>query len=151
MDSTLDRTFRESCRTIIASLTRAFGPRNLDLVETVVQDAFVKAAETWATHGGPENPGGWLLAVAKNRLLDQLRHDGAFERKRPELTHLAAEAEVVVVAEPALRTEVTDDELAMMFVACHPELPIESQLALSLRTLCGMAIADLAKALLAPP
>src|SRR5262249_37049547 len=137
-----------SAGALTASLTRIPGPGRLDAVETAVHDTFVAALEAWGRAGVPDNPAAWLMTVARHRALDLRKA----ERRRP-----AGEADVEAMADDAadpaggasLRGEVADDELRMMFVACHPRLTLESQLALTLRTLCGFEVVAIARALLA--
>src|SRR5215472_2604231 len=85
----LEKVFRAHRRALLGTLTRVFGAKNLDLVETVVQDAFLKAHETWAIEGVPDNPRCWLLKVARNKLLDQIRYRETYDKKQPELVEFA--------------------------------------------------------------
>jgi len=131
----------------VAALTRAFGPAHLDAVEAAVQEAFARALEQWRD-GQPDHPTGWLHAVARNLVLDQLRRERVFRDKEPALAQLGDERSELV-AEPALRGELADDQLRMMFVACHPCNTPTSQIALALRTLCGLDVRAIARALYA--
>ncbi len=134
--------FRHQAAKIVASLTRVFGAHNLDLAEDVVQDALVKALQQWPFKGTPENPAGWLTVVAKNQALDRLRRDASLAHKITELErslsptkHGGAE---------------TDDQLALMLMCAHPTLPVEGQIALTLKTACGFSTAEIARAFLTP-
>src|SRR5882724_4370294 len=122
MSGDLERVYREHRRTLIGILTRVFGTKNLDLVETVVQDAFLRAHMTWPIEGVPDNPPGWLLKVARNKLLDHIRYRETYDKKEPELEQwanaLASGAEASR-ADPRFKGEL-EDALGMMFVACHP-------------------------------
>ena len=127
-DSLVDHLFRHQSAKIVATLTRVFGSRHLDLAEDVVQDALLKALQQWPFKGVPENPAAWLTLVAKNRALDLLRRDAS----------LANKAEQLELALPRLVFPATasdgemDDQLALILMCCHPALPVEYQIALTL-------------------
>lgn len=146
----LDQFYRKHAGSLTAHVTRLLGAGQLEAVEAVVHDAFVQALQTWSRTGPPENPEAWLIAVARNRALDRLRRDGRFVHE----AHSEDEGSPLpegAISEPesvALRGELRDDLLRMMFVACHPSLPLESRVALTLRTLCGLEQAEIARALL---
>jgi RNA polymerase sigma-70 factor, ECF subfamily len=147
MHELVDRLYRQHAGALIATLARVCGTGRLELVEACVHDAFVEAITRWPADGVPDNPPGWLSTVARNRLLDRLRHETRFRADGDDET-----IERSLSEEPArgrLRGELPDDQLAMMFVACHPSLPVESQVALTLRTLCGLETGAIARALLA--
>lgn len=136
----IDALYRLHAPAITASLARAFGAHRLDVIESAVHEAFVAAIERWAT-GVPAEPGAWLYTVARRKVIDALRR-AAWFAPQAELDATASEAPV--------RDERGDAALlAMMFVCCHPALPIESALALALRTLCGFPIPALCRALYA--
>ncbi|HVR44172.1 MAG TPA: DUF6596 domain-containing protein [Thermoanaerobaculia bacterium] len=141
----VDHLFRRKAGEMVAALTRLFGPERIELAEEVVQEAMVSALGSWPFHGIPENPGGWLLAVAKNRALDRLRRESAFRRKVPLLDR--GEREVPAAA--LFEWEPRDDQLRMMFICCHPEIPTESRVALTLRAVGGFSVEEIARALLA--
>ncbi len=131
---------------LVARLTRMVG--DVDLAEEIAQDALVAALETWPGTGAPENPGAWLMATAKNRALDALR-----KRK-----NASAREGDVTWHEEALRgasfddtpDAVHDDKLRLVFVCCHPRLPREQQVALTLRLVAGLTTDEIARAFLAP-
>lgn len=133
----------ESAR-IIARLARML--RNVGLAEELAQDAFVAALEQWPRTGLPDNPGAWLMATAKNRAIDRLRHLKLAERKNAVM---ASEFEWPEEAIPGNEEEISDDLLRLIFVACHPVLPMEGRLALTLRLLGGLTPAEIARAFLA--
>src|SRR5262245_63081376 len=90
----VDHLFRHQAGRMIATLTRIFGPRHIDLAEEVVQEALVKALQQWPYRGVPENPTAWLIQVAKNRALDLLRREASLREKSEEIVHaFAAEEE----------------------------------------------------------
>jgi RNA polymerase sigma-70 factor (ECF subfamily) len=119
----------------------------------VVQDTLCRALETWSIHGLPDNPSAWLMRVARNRAIDILRRDEQFRYFTPELSYLLKLREDLPVEAPAfekeIQKEIQDDQLRMMFSCCHPELSIEAQVTLILKTLCGFGVSEIAHALLA--
>jgi RNA polymerase sigma factor (sigma-70 family) len=144
----LDVTFRRSSKLVVAALTRALGPARLDLVESAVQEAFVRAMQQWPRER-PDNVEGWLLAVARNVALDQLRRSQVFRDKQAEVARFVELTAGAPSADPVLRGEIADDQLRMIFVACHPCNTLASQIALALRTLCGLEVRAIARALYA--
>ena len=150
LGDTLEQIFRRTSPALVASLTRAIGPSRLDVVESVVQEAFLRAMADW-TGGIPENAAGWLHAVARNLAIDHLRRERTFRTKEDAIARYveAAAAPAEDAAVVALRGELADDQLAMIFVACHPCNSAASQIALSLRTLCGLEVPAIARALFA--
>jgi RNA polymerase sigma-70 factor (ECF subfamily) len=143
-----DLNFQRVSAQIVATLTRILGPRRLSLAEEAAQDALVKALQRWPHEGIPSNPTAWLIQVAKNRALDLLRRD-----QRLEPLEEAAVASVGAIADTGLRLRgeaevLEDDELAMMFLACHPILSREARVALTLKTVCGFGVREIARAFL---
>lgn len=136
---------------MIATLVRIFGPARIDLAEEVVQEAVIRALEQWPYRGVPQNPVAWLIEVAKNRALDALRRESSFEAKAGEILRAfaAQEAHAQREAEAQLGGELLDDELGMIFMACHPSLSRESQVALTLKTVGGFGTGEIARAFLA--
>jgi RNA polymerase sigma-70 factor (ECF subfamily) len=146
----LDDLFRRTSGQIVATLTRILGARNLALAEEVAQDALIKALQLWPTEGVPANPSAWLIQVAKHRALDLLRREQWLSDRAPMLAALDAASQppntdVQLRGEPSLPD---DDQLAMMFLACHPILTREARVALTLKTVCGFGVAEIARALL---
>jgi RNA polymerase sigma-70 factor, ECF subfamily len=127
---------------IVATLIRVTG--DWTLAEDCAQDALAQALARWPADGVPANPGGWLMTVARNRALDQLRRADVERRKLRELAVLALTA---ATDEPA-RDEVVDDRLRLIFTCCHPALALEARVALTLRTICAVPTRDIARALL---
>ncbi|GHJ48876.1 RNA polymerase subunit sigma-24 [Catellatospora sp. TT07R-123] len=132
----------ESYPRIVATLIRLTG--DWTLAEDCAQDALAQAVQRWGD-GVPDNPGGWLMTVARNRALDVLRR-AAVERRK--LHDLAVLARTEPEADPADGGEVVDDRLRLIFTCCHPALPPEARVALTLRTICGVPTADIARAFL---
>jgi RNA polymerase sigma factor (sigma-70 family) len=150
VDLLVDHLFRRESGKMVAALTRVFGTRNLTLAEDVVQDTLLQALRQWPFAGIPANPAGWLYRVARNKALDVIRRDASFRRLAGGLagsTDGQGQAPIDV-EELVLDRELEDDLLRMMFTCCHPVLPLESQIALTLRILCGFSAAEIAHALL---
>ena len=139
------RAFRGEWGRIVATLIRLTG--DWDLAEESAQDAFARALERWGRDGIPRNPGAWLTTTARNRALDRLR-SGAAEVNR--LRRLAPTVEETVETVETGPDPVPDDRLRLMFTCCHPALPLEAQVALTLRTLAGLTTPELARAFLVP-
>ncbi len=132
--------FAEGRTRIVAALIRVTG--DWTLAEDCAQDAVAAALERWPVDGVPANPGGWLMAAARNRAIDVLRRATVERRKLASLTRLLDE-------EPAEEEgEVVDDRLRLIFTCCHPALPLEARVALTLRTIGGVPTADIARAFL---
>lgn len=141
--------FRHESGRVTATLTRIFGFEHLDTIEDAVQEALLKALDTWPFHGVPENPSAWVIQVARNRALDVLRRGSAWTEKR---ALLAGESRVAGTNPSTdavgYATEVTDDQLRMIFACCHPLLSRESQVALTLKIVGGFSVQELARAFL---
>lgn len=132
-------------RRLVAHLARALGLPHLGLAEDAVQVACLRALETWPADGTPANPAGWLYRVAWRHAVDQLR-GGAKLQALPEED--AADTLAAPAAEGRFEGELDDDELALLFAACHPAVPVASQVALALRAACALELKDIAEALL---
>ena len=136
----------ESAR-LVAGLARLV--RDVGLAEELAQDALVAALERWPESGVPENPGAWLAATARHRAIDELRRGKLAARKHEELgREREAEEEAVLDLDAALDDDVGDDLLRLVFTACHPVLPTEGRVALTLRLLGGLATDEIARAFL---
>jgi RNA polymerase sigma-70 factor (ECF subfamily) len=145
VDVLVDHLFRQHSGRLLATLTRLLGPRNLSLAEEVVQEALVTALQQWPFQGVPANPSAWLIQVAKNRALDRLRRDRSFsERERDVAATFEARTSIADPARPF-----DDDELCMIVMACHPDIPRESRVALTLKTVGGFSVPEIARAFLA--
>ena len=143
----VDHLFRREAGKIVATLTRTFGFQNLHLAEDVVQDALLKAMHTWPFDGVPENPSAWLMRVAKNGALDLVRREQDFRSKEEAIAALL-EQRSSAADEPSFADEIRDDQLRMIFACCHPALPRDAQVALTLKTLCGFGEEEIAAAFL---
>jgi RNA polymerase sigma-70 factor (ECF subfamily) len=143
----IERLYREDSGRILATMIRLLG--DFDLAEEVVQEAFAAALEQWPTKGMPANPRAWLVGTARHKAVDRLRRRTCFEAKREELERLATLEEQPVSPDPPDSTA-ADDRLGLIFTCCHPALAIEAQVALTLRTLCGLSTEEIARAFLVP-
>jgi RNA polymerase sigma factor (sigma-70 family) len=138
----LVRLVRDEGRRVLATLVRLTG--DLPLAEDAVQDAALRALETWPRDGVPEEPRAWLTLTARRRAIDVMRREAARAGKE------AAAEEAAVPDDPPPPETVRDDLLRLVFTCCHPALAIETQVALALRTLCGLSVAEVGAALLVP-
>jgi RNA polymerase sigma-70 factor, ECF subfamily len=141
--SALERAYRHERAAVLATITRRLGG-DLALAEDVVQDAFVAAAVEWDRRGVPDRPGAWLTTTAWRKALDRLRHDRVADAHAADLVppvsyDLDAEFE---------RSSLDDDQLAMVFTCCHPALAAEARMALTLRSVAGLTVPEIARAFL---
>jgi RNA polymerase sigma factor (sigma-70 family) len=147
---TIDAVWRIESAKLIASLARIV--RDVGLAEDLAQDALVIALERWPETGIPNKPGAWLMATAKHRAIDRIRRNVALEHKvevlgrELEIQQEIAEADF----DAALDDDVGDDLLRLIFTACHPVLPTEARVALTLRLLGGLTTEEIARAFLVP-
>jgi RNA polymerase sigma-70 factor, ECF subfamily len=146
---TIDAVWRIESPRLIAALTRMV--RDVGIAEDLAQDALVAALEQWPQSGVPDNPGAWLMAAAKHRAIDHFRRNARLERKHEELGREMEEKEMAVPDfAAALDDNVGDDLLRLVFISCHPALPSEARLALTLRLLGGLTTEEIARAFLVP-
>jgi RNA polymerase sigma factor (sigma-70 family) len=142
IERTIEAVWRMESARIIAKLARML--RHVGLAEEIAQDAWLAALEGWPRTGIPDNPGAWLMTTAKNRALDELRRRQLLARKSPIMSH-----DPDLLGHQDLADEdVADDLLRLIFVACHPVLPLEGRVALTLRLLGGLTPAEIARAFL---
>lgn len=144
----IDAVWRMESARLIAGLARML--RDLDAAEEVAQDALVAALESWPRDGVPDNPAAWLTATARRRAIDRIRRRKLIQDKH---AGLAADDDTVPMApspESAADDDIGDDLLRLVFVACHPVLPREGRVALTLRLLGGLTTAEIARAFLVP-
>jgi len=146
----VDHLFRHESGKMVSVLSRLLGLQNLETAQDIVQDVLLQAMSTWPYNGVPDNAAGWLYRVAKNKAIDFLRREKKFKKLSPEYTYLL-ESEYSLsptVNNLFLENEVKDSQLRMMFACSHPSIPEESQIALTLKTLCGLTAYEIAKAFL---
>jgi RNA polymerase sigma-70 factor (ECF subfamily) len=141
----VDHLFRSHAGQMVAWLTRIFGPAHLELAEEVVQEALLKALQQWPYSGVPDNPGGWLFRVARNAALDVLRRTSSFRDRAAAIAlELARPPDRSFPADHAIQ----DDELRLVFMCCHPALPQDARIALSLKLAGGFSVQEIARAFL---
>lgn len=144
--SLIDRLSRRETGRLVGALARTLGASGLSIAEDCVQDAFVSALDTWAERGVPSNPFAWLLTTARNRALDRLRRHAMMSALEPRVTewieHLQA---------PASSEGLGDEELSLIVLCCDPALEEEARLTLTLKTVCGFSVDEIARAFLATP
>jgi RNA polymerase sigma-70 factor (ECF subfamily) len=144
-DQVLETVFRAEHGRVVASLARRFG--DLDLAEDATGEALLVAAERWPTEGVPPNPGGWLTTVAGNKALDRLRRE---KRRQDKYAEVARMNDRIPEDPPEPTGPVEDDRLRLVFTCCHPALAPENRVALTLRLLGGLTVAEIAAAFLVP-
>ncbi len=140
----IEKIFRDEAGRALATLIRLVG--DFDLAEDVLQEAFAAALERWPAAEPPSNPRAWLVNVGCNKAIDRIRRQMSFREKQAELTHEALlNAEVLPEEDSAA---LDDDMLRLIFTCCHPSFAAEVQVALTLRTVCGLSTAQVARAFL---
>jgi RNA polymerase sigma-70 factor (ECF subfamily) len=146
----LEKLHREESGRVLATLIRLLG--DFDLAEEMLQEAYAVALEKWPSEGEPSNQRAWLISTARHKAIDRIRRDQRWEVKRQEIARTAP-----VSAPPAAESETDstddmfpDDQLRLIFTCCHPALAIESQVALTLHTICGITTEEISKAFLTP-
>lgn len=134
-------TYRREWAFVLAAAVRVC--RDLDLAEECVQEAYATALESWARDGIPANPAAWLTLIAKRRAMDAVRRDRTWRAKLPLLVVPDDDP-----TQPAHDDEIADDRLRLVFTCCHPALPSDGQVALTLRLVCGVTTPEIARAFL---
>lgn len=146
----IDAVFRIEFARLVAALTRRVG--DLGLAEELAQDALVEALGSWPRAGIPHNPGGWLMAVAKRRAIDRFRRDSTLATLYSRLGE--STGATIPAPEDAIEAAddeaISDDRLRLIFVACHPVVPLTSRVALTLRVVGGLTTTEIARAFLLP-
>ena len=147
----VEHLFRHEAGKMVSTLTRIFGIEHLNLAEDVVQEALVRALQTWPFYGTPKNPSAWIMRVSRNLALDVIRREKVFRDKETEIAALMEQSNASADEPFFLESELRDDALRMMFACCHPQIPVEAQVVLALKTLCGFSIEEIARAFLTNP
>jgi len=141
-----EKLHREESGRILATLIGLLG--DFDLAEEMLQEAYAVALQKWPSDGTPANPRAWLISTARHKAIDRLRRDQRFERKSEEI---AKTAEIAAQPEGDREEEMfADDRLRLIFTCCHPALPLEARVALTLRTVCGITTEEISRAFLVP-
>jgi len=139
--------FRTEFRKLVSVLSRKFGLSHISVAEDLVSDTFLLASETWGAKGLPENPTAWLYTVAQNKTLDHLRRNQLFREKISPAIQNETPIEGHLQMDFSDKN-IEDSQLAMIFALCHPAIPVEAQIGLSLRILCGFGLDEIAEAFL---
>ena len=145
-NAVIEKVYRNEWGRIVATLIRLFGG-DFDLAEEVAQEAFAAAVDQWRESGIPEFPRAWIIQAARHKAIDRIRRRSRFAEKLEQMTA----SEVSSSIQPDLdATDIPDDRLRLIFTCCHPALAPEAQVALTLRTLCGLETDEIARAFLVP-
>src|SRR6516162_4457955 len=146
LSRTIETLYRSESGRILATLVRLLG--DLDLAEEVMHEAFAAALETWPQAGVPDKPRPWLISTARFKAIDGVRRRARFDGAQRDLV---AHMESRVNHVPLEDDEIEDDRLRLIFTCCHPALPPEGQVALTLREVCGLTTEEIARAFLVTP
>ncbi|MEJ7737235.1 MAG: sigma-70 family RNA polymerase sigma factor [Chitinophagaceae bacterium] len=146
----VDHLFRHESGKMIAVLSKLLGLQHLQTAQDITQDTLLQALHTWSYKGVPDNPTAWLYRVAKNKAVDHLRREKTFRGVLSQHAYLQQSQNML---HPTVHLffeegEIEDSQLRMMFACCHPSIPVDSQIALALKTLCGLSVAEIAHAFL---
>src|SRR5580693_8450798 len=143
----VEAVYRSDWGRIVATLIGI--THDFDLAEESAQEAFTAAVDQWRESGAPDFPRAWIIQTARHKAIDRIRRNALLKEK---LESYAADGFVKEIEEPDYDTgEILDDRLRLIFTCCHPALAPESQVALTLRTLCGLETDEIARAFLVPP
>jgi RNA polymerase sigma-70 factor, ECF subfamily len=143
---TIEQIFRTDSRRVLATLIRLLG--DFDLAEEAMQEAFSAAVERWTQDGVPRNPRAWLVSTGRFKAIDSLRRRARFDASLRPLAEQLGNG--ITQPEEIEEEGVPDDRLRLIFICCHPALPPDAQVALTLREVCGLTTEEIARAFLAP-
>src|SRR5215467_9433043 len=146
LSKTIETLYRSESGRVLATLVRLLG--DLDLAEEAMHEAFAAALESWPQIGIPDNPRPWLISTARFKAIDAMRRRARFNGAQRDLI---AQMESRVNDAPSGNEEIEDDRLRLIFTCCHPALPPEAQIALTLREVCGLTTEEIARAFLVTP
>jgi RNA polymerase sigma-70 factor (ECF subfamily) len=146
LNRTIETLYRSESGRVLATLVRLLG--DLDLAEEAMHEAFAAALESWPKSGLPDNPRPWLISTARFKAIDGMRRRARFDGAQRDL---AAYIEARINEAPLDDEEIEDDRLRLIFTCCHPALPPEGQVALTLREICGLTTEEIARAFLVTP
>jgi len=151
ISNTVDTLYRAESGRVLATLVRLLG--DLDLAEESMHEAFAAALESWPQTGIPDNPRPWLISTARFKAIDVMRRRARFDGAQSDLAlHIEAQMNEARLNEVSLDDkEIEDDRLRLIFTCCHPALPLEAQVALTLREVCGLTTEEIARAFLVTP
>src|SRR5215467_2616404 len=146
LSRSIETLYRSESGRVLATLVRLLG--DLDLAEEAMHEAFAAALESWPQTGIPQSPRPWLISTARFKAIDTMRRRARFDGAKKEIaTHLESLANNAPIEDD----EIEDDRLRLIFTCCHPALPPEGQVALTLRELCGLTTEEIARAFLVTP
>src|SRR6201997_5862259 len=145
MPGEIESIFRDEAGRALATLIRLVG--DFDLAEDVLQEAFAVALERWPTENVPSNPRAWLVNVGRNKAIDRVRRQIAFRGKEQQVAH-EIELNAACAGDDIDTSVLDDDMLRLIFTCCHPSFATEVQVALTLRTVCGLNTLQVARAFL---
>jgi RNA polymerase sigma-70 factor, ECF subfamily len=146
-----EKLHRQESGRILATLIRLVG--DFDLAEEMLQEAYATALQKWPAEGVPANPRAWLISTARHKAIDRIRRNRRFETKALEISRVSpcpVEPDTQFDHEQDEGDMVRDDRLRLIFTCCHPALPIEARVALTLRTVCGVTTEEISRAFLVP-
>src|SRR5690242_8066647 len=145
-NTTVDEVYRSDWGRIVATLIGTFG--DFDLAEEAAQEAFAAAVNQWRTDGVPDSPAAWIIQTARHKAIDRIRRRTNFAEKMESYAK-----EIPAAHDPKTYEgeEISDERLRLIFTCCHPALAHEAQVALTLRSLCGLETDEIARAFLVPP
>src|SRR6202048_3493809 len=146
LSRTIEPLYRSESGRVLATLMRLLG--DLDLAEEAMHEAFAAALESWTLAGIPDKPRPWLISTARFKAIDAMRRRARFDGAQQDLV---AHMESRVNDAPLEEEEIEDDRLRLIFTCCHPALPPEGQVALTLREICGLTTEEIARAFLVTP
>src|SRR5215470_5054857 len=157
LSKSIETLYRSESGRVLATLVRLLG--DLDLAEESMHEAFAAALESWPQTGIPDNPRPWLISTARFKAIDGMRRRARFDGAQRDLAlhtdahiHAAHNNDTRVrEASPGEDEEIEDDRLRLIFTCCHPALPPEGQVALTLREVCGLTTEEIARAFLVTP
>jgi len=144
----IEHLFRHQAGRVVARLTRLLGPVNVELAEDAVQEALVRAVQTWPYEGVPANAAGWIYKVAHNIAIDIVRRDRTFSTKSDAIVAELLRSGTVSADPAAVDQQIRDDELRMILMCCHPEISADARVALSLKIIGGFSVREIARAFL---
>src|SRR5881396_620111 len=145
VNAVVQATYKSDWGRIVATLIRSFG--DFDIAEEAAQEAFAAAVDQWRAKGIPDSPAAWIIQTARHKAIDRLRRQTSFQEKVQSYAYELS----TTTEQPDLDTnEIPDDRLRLIFTCCHPALAPEAQVALTLRTLCGLETDEIARAFLVP-
>src|ERR1051326_998064 len=145
VNAAVEATYQSDWGRIVATLIRSFS--DFDVAEEAAQEAFAAATTQWPNEGVPDSPAAWIIQTAKHKAIDRLRRQTRFQEK---IESYAAEGDSTTQQPDPFSDQIPDDRLRLIFTCCHPALAAEAQVALTLRTLCGLETDEIARAFLVP-